>query len=247
MPDEKSLFQTSGLSWSEQASLEGLAPGLSPTGGMRRNLAIHGVTLYGAYRALRYMPRSGLVIDFGCGAGRLSRFIGSHGRRVLGTDITPEMLERAKNDSQQAPNCEFTLTDGINLPVENASVDCIWCCGVLRYSLFVPNPKYAEIAQEMFRVLRPGSYVVNLEAYVDTAPDVFLKDFELAGFKTRKVSVLHRYGSTMERLFQNRFIPEQWLAFSAGVGAFVRSSLDNPHRANVPGLRDYLFVWQKAR
>jgi SAM-dependent methyltransferase len=244
MPDEKSLFQTTGLSWSEQASLDGLAPGLSPTGGLRPNLIIHGVALYGAYRALRYMPRQGFVIDFGCGAGRLSRFIGSHGRRVLGTEVTAEMLARAKADSSEQPNCEFVLTDGVALPVGDASVDCIWCCSVLRYSLFVPNPAYAQIAHEMFRVLRPGGHVVNLEAYVDVLPDVFLRDFERAGFKTRKISVLRRYGSNFERLFHNRFIPEGWLSFSARLGAFFRSILDNPYRVK-PGLRDYMFVWQK--
>ncbi len=246
MPDEKSLFQTNGMSWSEQARLQGLAPGLSPTGGHRQNLIIHGITQYGAYRSLRHMPRGGSVIDFGCGAGRLSRFFSARGRRVLGTEITPEMLARAKDESREHENCEFVLTDGVQLPVGNESVDCIWCCSVLRYSLFVSNPVYAQIAQEMFRVLRPGGHVANIEGYVDVLPDVFLKDFEHAGFKTQRVSVLRRYGSFVDRLFQNRFIPDNSLAASAGLGAFLRSTWDNPYRVR-PGLRDYLFVWKKPR
>jgi ubiquinone/menaquinone biosynthesis C-methylase UbiE len=242
MPDEKSLFQTAGPSWSERASIGGLQAILMQPN-MRRNLFLHGVNTFGAERALTYFPRDGRIIDFGCGTGRFAKFFALRHRQVLATEVTPEMLEQAKKECTES-RCEFVLTDGVSLPAASESVNGIWCCGVLRYSLFVPNPAYAEIAKEMYRVLRPGAYVVNCEMYVDVLPDVFLPGFEAAGFETHKVSVLHRYGRRLERTLSHRLIPERWMMRSASISAFVRSQLDNP-RGHVPGLRDYLFVWQK--
>ena len=96
----------------------------------------------------------------------------------------------------------------------------------------------------MYCVLRPGAYVVNCEMYVDVPPEVFLQGFEEAGFETRNVSVLHRYGGRPERMLSHRFIPDRWITRAASLSALVRSTLDNPRR-QVSGLRDYLFVWQK--
>ena len=243
MPDETTRFQTAGPSWSERASLGQLQAVLSPTGTPRENQFLHGVNSYGASQARRYFRRGGQMIDFGCGTGRFTQFFASQGARVLATEITPEMLAEAKRICT-SPLCSFVLTDGLSIPKANSTVDCVWCCGVLRYSLFVPNPAYAEIASEMFRALRPGGYVVNLEMYVDVAPKIFTADFERVGFRTRRVSVLQRYGGRPESWLSHRFIPERWLGASAGICAFLRSALDRPDRA-VPGLRDYLFVWQK--
>ena len=123
-------------------------------------------------------------------------------------------------------------------------MDGIWCCAVLRYSLFVPNPAYTQIANEMFRVLRPGAYMVNCEMYVDVPPEIFLQGFEAAGFETRNIFVLHRYGRRLERVLSHRLIPDRWITRAASLSALVRYTLDNPRR-QVSGLRDYLFVWQK--
>jgi len=243
VPDEKSLFQTAGPSWAERAPLAGLRSVLSPTGTTRDNSFLHGVHSFGADHALRYFPRGGTMIDFGCGTGRFTRFFALHHRHVVATEVTPEMLERAKSSCNDVP-AEFVLTDGVAIPAASASLDGIWCCAVLRYSLFVPNPVYAEIAKEMDRVLRPGAFVVNCEMYVDVPPDVFLAGFEGAGFRTSRIFVLQRYGGRIERIFSHRLIPERWITRSAAVSAFVRSRLDSPTR-NIPGLRDYLFVWQK--
>jgi hypothetical protein len=153
------------------------------------------------------------------------------------------MLEQAKKECTVG-SCEFALTDGVSLPCAAASVDGIWVCSVLRYSLFVPNPAYDKIAKEMYRVLRPGAYVVNCEMYVDVPPEVFLEGFEAAGFETRAIAVLQRYGGRLERLLSHKLIPERWITRSAALSAFARAHLDSPGR-HKPGLRDFLFVWQK--
>jgi len=243
MVNERELFHDIAGDWSDWAGLGGLSAVLSPTGSPRRNMFLHGITSYGALQALHYLPPNGRIIDLGCGNGRLSRLFASCGRRVLGTEITPEMLIDARKECSHL-NCEFVLTDGVLLPVDDASIDGLWCCGVLRYSLFAPNPAYAAIAREMMRALKPGAFVVNCEMYVDVGPDAFLPDVEAAGFKTRSVKVLHRYGRRLESLAAWRALPLSWVKHSAMLSALLRSTFDAACR-NTPGLRDYLFVWQK--
>jgi ubiquinone/menaquinone biosynthesis C-methylase UbiE len=243
MPDEKSLFHPIGLTWGERASLGGLEAVLSPQGAGRRNMFLHGANLYGARRALRYLPRGGQIIDFGCGNGRFSGFLSRRGRRVWGTEITPEMIEQAKQE-EACNNCHFLITNGVDLPFAEDSIDGIWCCGVLRLSLFVENPAYNDIAKEMHRVLRPGAFFVNCEMYVDVAPQVFIDGYEKAGFSLEKLSVLLRDKGFLELILSNRRIPEKWLQGSAQLCALIRSKFDNPWRETT-GLRDYLFVWRK--
>ena len=242
MVDEKTRFHTMGASWAERASLGGLKAVLDPAGG-RNNLFVHGIHSYGAGLAFNYLSTQGFIIDFGCGNGRFSRLFASKGCRVLGTEITWEMVADAKSRSRTEA-CQFILTDGISIPVRDESIGGIWCCAVLRYSLLVEDPCYVEIATEMFRVLRPGTHIVNYEMYVDVVPDRFIDGFEQVGFRARRVLVLNRYHRTIERWLRNRYIPKNWLQLSGTVCAGLRSRFDDPYRS-VEGLRDYLFIWQK--
>jgi SAM-dependent methyltransferase len=242
MTDERTRFHSAGASWAERASLGGLRAVLDPSGS-RINPFLHGVHLYGAKRALGYFSADSYLIDFGCGNGRFSSYFTSERRAVIGTEITWEMIADAKLRCPTA-FCQFLLTDGISIPVSDESITGIWCCAVLRYSLLVEHPCYDQIAAEMFRVLRPGAYVVNCEMYVDVPPQRFTDGFERAGFCTRRVLVLNRYYGKLELCLRNRYIPDSCLSFAAAICAGLRSRFDDPNRT-VQGLRDYLFVWQK--
>jgi SAM-dependent methyltransferase len=243
MTDESHRFHTTGLTWSERANLDGLRTVLSPFGADRRNLFLHGIHLFAAKRANRLGRGSKRVLDFGCGAGRFVRFFAEHGWKVYGTEITSEMIMAAEREGLPS-ECNLYLTDGISVPLPANSVDLIWCCAVLRYSLLVPDPAYDEIAMEMFRVLRPGGSVVNMEMYVEQKPEVFIGGFERAGFVTKETRVVHRYNGGLETLLTNRHIPTTWMGWMAQSCAQIRYRVDNPSRA-VQGLRDYLFVWRK--
>jgi hypothetical protein len=67
MPDEKSLFQTSGPSWGERASLGGLEAVLSPTGQGRWNVFLHGIHSWAAGKVRRRFSVGAKIVDFGYG------------------------------------------------------------------------------------------------------------------------------------------------------------------------------------
>ena len=153
------------------------------------------------------------------------------------------MIKAAARDGIP-PNCYCCLTDGVLLPFRDQSVDIVWCCSVLRYSLLVVDPVYDKIAAEMFRVLRPGGLVCNVEMYVDQAPEIFVNDFERAGFVTTVMRVIQRDRAFLERAFVHHRLPTAWISSMARLCALLRYCFDDPKR-QVTGLRDYLFVWEK--
>jgi len=257
-------FETEGPKWADRASFGELAAVLAPYGGERRNLFLHNIHLFAAQVVLQLRREPGVLLDFGCGTGRMLRFFSQHGWSVVGTEITAEMLEEARRFGLP-PGTQLHLTDGVSIPVDDQSVDLIWVCGVLKYSLFEPGafcrgaspgqtkstvtdkpfePVYRDIAKEMYRVLRPGGLVVNVEVYVDAQPEAFIGDFQAVGFLTKDVRILQRYGGWFERLVQSKRLPGWCVVHGARLGAAIRSRLDNPRRRTT-GVRDYLFIWSK--
>ena len=96
------------------------------------------------------------VLDLGCGGGfdcfLAAREVGEGGR-VIGVDMTPEMLSRARENAKQSgfPNVEFRLGEIEHLPVEDNSVDVVISNCVVNLS-----PEKRNVLREAFRVLRPG-------------------------------------------------------------------------------------------
>jgi arsenite methyltransferase len=96
------------------------------------------------------------VLDLGSGGGIdcffAARKVGEHGR-VIGVDMTPAMLERARANQAKLnlTNVEFRLGEIEHLPVPDASIDVIISNCVINLS-----PEKEQVFREAYRVLRPG-------------------------------------------------------------------------------------------
>jgi arsenite methyltransferase len=96
------------------------------------------------------------VLDLGSGGGfdcfLAARKVGPEGR-VIGVDMTPEMVSRARENSRKVElaNVDFRLGEIEHLPVADQTVDAILSNCVINLS-----PDKAAVYREAFRVLRPG-------------------------------------------------------------------------------------------
>jgi SAM-dependent methyltransferase len=96
------------------------------------------------------------VVDCGSGAGADSliaaRLVGPQGR-VIGVDMTPEMIERARANTELADQANVEFREGLieALPIDDGWADVVISNGVLN---LVPDK--AAALREMHRVLRAG-------------------------------------------------------------------------------------------
>jgi SAM-dependent methyltransferase len=98
------------------------------------------------------------ALDFGCGAGRLTRALAARFELVVGVDIAPAMLDLARRDNPVAARCEFLLNPRPDLALfGDGEFDLVYSSVVLQH---LPPGLIRGYLAELARVLRPGGSMV---------------------------------------------------------------------------------------
>jgi SAM-dependent methyltransferase len=158
--------------------------------------------------ALASLKEGETVLDLGSGAGfdcfLAARAVGPEGR-VIGVDMTPEMVEKARENARRGGygNVEFRLGEIEHLPAADRSADAVISNCVINLS-----PAKEKVFAEAYRVLKPGGRVMisdlvlsrklpepvarSLAAYAGCISGASLKDeylrlMEAAGFRDVRI------------------------------------------------------------
>jgi len=103
-------------------------------------------------------------VEIACGPGLIARAIAPRVGSVLGTDLTPAMIDKARADAAEAgvENVTFEVGDATALDLPDDSLDG----AITRFSLHhIPAP--VRVLEEMRRVVKPGGYVVVSDFVTD--------------------------------------------------------------------------------
>jgi ubiquinone/menaquinone biosynthesis C-methylase UbiE len=128
-----------------------------------------------AFLAHVAFPENAYVLEVGCGTGVLTRLLAlwPNVATVVGVDVAPSLLSKARNLAADLPNLTFRQADGRCLPFEDETFDVVVCDSTLTH---VPGPESA--LAEAFRGLRPqgwlaafdGDYATTTVALCDHDP-----------------------------------------------------------------------------
>jgi SAM-dependent methyltransferase len=131
----------------------------------------------------------GPICDLGCGPGQVARYLNACGAQVVGIDLSPMLVERARTLN---PGIEFQQGDMRSLDIEDGA----WAGIAAFYSIIhIPRPEVAAVLGELKRVLRPGGLlllafhigndVVHLDEWwgqTVSVDFVFFRTDEMTGF-----------------------------------------------------------------
>ncbi|MFA6350631.1 MAG: arsenite methyltransferase [Candidatus Omnitrophota bacterium] len=172
--------------------------------------------------ALASLREGDIVLDLGSGAGfdafLSAQRVGKTGR-VIGVDMTPEMVAKAKENARKGNyvNVEFRLGEIEKLPVEGNSVDAIISNCVINLS-----PDKEAVFKDAYRVLKSGGRLMvsdlvlakelpeelkdSVEAYVGCLAGAIKKDeylnlITMAGFQD--VEVVSQSNYPVDAMFDN--------------------------------------------
>jgi SAM-dependent methyltransferase len=184
-----------------------------------------------------------LVLDFGCGSGRMAYWIAPRVRKVVGLDISPEMIDLAERN-RTARNVEFMLYDGVHFPVFPYPFDLILSVGVL---LMMKGDLLTRTLSSLAQYLKKDGRLYSIEQASDSPKGdrPSLKEY-LDAFGSSGMECLRHYPIRKGRwwllyLIRYGLVPKRWFSEIA-VREINRNRKDEDKILNY---KDYLFFLKR--
>ena len=150
------------------------------------------------------IPAGADVLDCAAGTGAFSMAAAPRAARVLCTDLSPTMLDRARSKAEQLGlgNISFATRDLLNLEDPDGAYGAVVAANVLH---LLPEPR--DAVRELWRVVRPGG-VLLLPTYLlgDLRPAfrLLLGLYRVVGFRPAHRFTLNSYRAMLESCVDQR-------------------------------------------
>jgi len=185
--------------------------------------------------ALASLKEGETVLDLGAGGGfdcfLAANKVGKTGK-VIGVDMTPDMLDKARENAKNGgyENVEFRLGEIENLPIADNEVDIIISNCVINLS-----PDKERVFQEAFRVLKPGgrlavSDIVILEElpdFIKNSVDMYVSCVAGALLKEEYLGLIEKAGFSKIEVVEETVFPID-LMISDPMAKIIIAALDIP-------------------
>jgi cyclopropane fatty-acyl-phospholipid synthase-like methyltransferase len=184
-----------------------------------------------------------VVLDFGCGSGRLSYWIASGVKKVIGLEITPEMVELAERN-RTAENVEFKVYDGVHFPSLPDSFDLLLSVGVLQ---IMKEELLKDTLSSLVRYLKEDGRIYLIEQVSDNpkigrpALHEYLQAFKESNLKCLQYSPIRKGRWWMLYLIRYGLIPQGWF----GKIAFYELEKRKREKGMIHFYKDFLFLLRK--
>jgi len=155
------IFQPADGTWQEYAQKGDLRSVLDPNDcENKKNKHVDLIHKTAVDKAIGSIAQS-TILDFGCGTGRICRYLSNRENLVLGLECTEAMLVNARKLTHEK-NIKYILFNGKSLPIADHCIDMIISIYVLQYC--VKNTLiFQNLIEEFYRILTPKGKLLLIE------------------------------------------------------------------------------------
>ena len=231
------------VDWGERAKKGFLASGIDPSDRKGHKNDYIDLLQKMALQEVLELKGDEIILDFGCGSGRISYWIAPKVKKVVGLEITREMIDLAEKN-RVAENVEFIVYDGVRFPMVPYPFDLILSVGVLQT---MKEELLKRTLSGLAQYLKKDGRFYLIEQASDN-PKIERPEVEqyLKAFKESKLECLRYYPIRSGRwwllyLIRYGFIPKNWFSRIAHDELLKRRR----ERGRIHVYKDFLFLLKK--
>lgn len=168
---------------------------------------------------IKYFSKKSVILEVGCGVGRLSYNLLPYVKKIVGIDISRRLLEIAKQKKRNIENIDFIyLKKEGKFPLKNEQFDGILTFTVLQH--IVNDNKFKRTLSEISRVIKKGGILIS---YENTATSSNFRKYRHIKFRN----------------------PEQYFIEMYKLGFILEYCKIMPQPKDVIKQRHTLFIWKR--